>query len=172
MATLLVWRDVTGVPDVEDKVDPATGRRGIDKLANFQRLLGAPPRSVITTEVMQGEDVFKAVGCAACHVPQLTTGASDVVALNFKSVPLYSDLLLHDIRTGDGIVQGRASGSEFRTPPLWGLRARQLFLHDGRAATIEQAISQHAGEAAQSKAKFDQLSAADRLRLLVFLGSL
>lgn len=80
--------------------------------------------------------------------------------------------LLHDVGTGDGIVQGQASGREFRTPPLWGLRFRQLFLHDGRGATIEQTITQHGAEAAPSRTRFEQLSPAERPQLLAFLNSL
>jgi CxxC motif-containing protein (DUF1111 family) len=160
------------VADPEDQVDPTTGRRFIDKLAHFQQLLGPPPRGAITADVMQGEQVFKAIGCATCHVAVMMTGASDVAALSVKPALLYSDLLLHDVGTGDGIVQGQASGRELRTPPLWGLRFRQLFVHDGRGATMEQAITQHGAEATPSRMKFERLSPAERQQLLAFLNSL
>src|SRR4029077_5178032 len=90
--------------------------------------------------------VFAAIGCAACHVPALTTGASANPLFDRQTVPLYSDLLLHSIARGDGIRQAdsTASPEEIRTPALWGLRVRRPFLHDGSAATIEDAIARHA----------------------------
>ena len=78
----------------------------------------------------------------------MTTGASPIAALAHKVVPLYSDLLLHDMGSlGDGIEQGAAGAREIKTAPLWGLRARSRLLHDGRATTIADAILAHAGEA-------------------------
>ena len=160
------------VADPEDRADPRTGLRAIDKLANYLRLLAAPPRGRITGKVERGEDEFRSVGCADCHVPEMMTGSSPIAALDLQSVPLYSDLLLHDIGTGDGIVQGRAAGTELRTPPLWGLRFRRVFLHDGRAATLERAIREHAAEATQSRRDFEALPEAKQSQLLAFLGSL
>jgi CxxC motif-containing protein (DUF1111 family) len=87
-------------------------------------------------------------------------------------VPLFSDLLLHDVGTGDGIQQGPALASEIRTPALWGLRVRRPFLHDGRAATIEDAIRAHAGEATGARQRFDLLAEPDLKALLAFLKSL
>ena len=87
-------------------------------------------------------------------------------------VPLFSDLLLHDIGTGDGIRQEAATPQEFRTPALWGLRLRRPLLHDGTAATIEDAIGHHAGEAASARARFLALPADQRAALLAFLKSL
>jgi CxxC motif-containing protein (DUF1111 family) len=89
-----------------------------------------------------------------------------------RPVPLFSDLLLHDVGTGDGIVQGVATGEEIRTPALWGLRLRRPLLHDGSAATIEDAVRRHAGEAALARRGFERLSDADRAALLAFLRSL
>jgi len=86
--------------------------------------------------------LFAEIGCASCHVRSLTTGASPVAALQFQTFQPYSDFLLHDMGSlGDGIEQGQATGREMRTAPLWGLRLFTTFLHDGRARTIEEAIS-------------------------------
>jgi CxxC motif-containing protein (DUF1111 family) len=89
-----------------------------------------------------------------------------------RIVPLFSDLLLHDVGTGDFIPQASALPNEIRTPSLWGLRVRRPLLHDGRASTLEEAIGHHRGEAELVRRRFDQLGATDRANLLVFLNSL
>lgn len=106
--------------------------------------------------------VFARAGCDACHTPQLAT------------VPLYSDLLLHDMGPAldDRVVQGAARGRDWRTAPLWGLADRVRFLHDGRATTLRAAVLAHGGEAANARERFLRLSAAQERDLLVFLRSL
>jgi CxxC motif-containing protein (DUF1111 family) len=89
-----------------------------------------------------------------------------------SDVPLYSDLLLHDIGTGDGIGQADASPREQRTTPLWGLRLRRQLLHDGSAVTVTGVIAAHRGEADGVRAAFDALSPVDRASLLAFLSQL
>ncbi|HXF06003.1 MAG TPA: di-heme oxidoredictase family protein [Blastocatellia bacterium] len=160
------------VADPEDVPDPMTGRRGIDNFVNFMQLLGPPPRGPITEAVRRGEQIFTTIGCARCHTPAFQTGDHPIAALSRKTVPLYSDLLLHDVGTGDGIPQGDAGPTEFRTPPLWGLRMSRPFLHDGSAATIEEAIRRHAGEARRVTERFLMLTPAERADLLAFLESL
>jgi CxxC motif-containing protein (DUF1111 family) len=159
-------------PDPEDVRDPLTRRRGIDNFASFMRLLAPSARGGIDDEVRAGEQVFTAIGCAACHVPALQTGPSANPVFHRKTVPLFSDLLLHDIGTGDGIRQGVAEPNEIRTPALWGLRLRRPLLHDGSAATPEDAIRRHGVEAELARRGFDRLSDADRAALLAFLRSL
>jgi CxxC motif-containing protein (DUF1111 family) len=106
-------------------------------------------------------------------VSTLTTGTSPIAALNQKTFHPYSDFLLHHMGTlGDGIEQGKAAGDEMRTAPLWGLRFRTSFLHDGRANTHSQAIEAHDGAAKEAAQAFGRLTAADRQALLDFLGSL
>lgn len=106
--------------------------------------------------------VFDRIGCNECHVPQL------------GGVPLYSDLLLHDMggTLDDGVVQGQATGHDWRTAPLWGVSQRTRFLHDGRAHTLEAAILAHGGEAAAVIDRFRGLSEADGASLLAFLATL
>jgi CxxC motif-containing protein (DUF1111 family) len=113
-------------------------------------------------------------------VPELRTGTASVSALSNRSVVLYSDLLLHDM--GDALADNRpdhqATGREWRTTPLWGLRLIRQFLngeaflmHDGRARSIEEAILLHGGEAQRSRDAFHALSPSDRAALLDFVGS-
>src|SRR4029078_8232225 len=87
----------------------------------------------------EGEQIFGAIGCATCHVPVLTTAANREPVFERKPVALFSDLLLHDVGTGDQIPQAGALPEEIRTPALWGVRLRRPLLHDGSAATIEAA---------------------------------
>jgi CxxC motif-containing protein (DUF1111 family) len=161
-------------PDPEDRRDRTTGRRDIDNFAAFMRLLAPIARATVDDAVREGERVFTAVGCTACHVPALTTGPNVNPLFNRKVVPLYSDLLLHDVGTGDGIQQAdsTASGDEIRTPALWGLRLRRPFLHDGSAATIEDAIGRHGREADLARLGFVGLDDQSRALLLRFLKSL
>jgi CxxC motif-containing protein (DUF1111 family) len=159
-------------PDPEDVRNPLSGRRGIDNFESFMRFLAPIARGPVDEIVRDGERIFSSLGCAACHVPALTTGANTNPLFNRKSVPLFSDLLLHDIGTGDGIQQGAARPDEIRTPALWGLRLRRPFLHDGSAFTIEDAIQRHQHEAELAQRGFVQLPSADRQRLLAFLRSL
>ena len=137
-------------PDPEDKPDPVTGLRDIDHFAAFMKFLAPIARGPIDEAVRDGDRVFAAIGCAACHVPALTTGTSANPLFDRRTVPLYSDLLLHNIGTGDGIRQAdsTASPDEIRTPALWGLRMRRPLLHDGSAATIEDAIAAACGRSA------------------------
>jgi CxxC motif-containing protein (DUF1111 family) len=165
-------RRCDGVPDPEDVRDPSTGRRGIDNFEAFMRFLAPISRTTVDDTVREGERIFLAVGCGACHVPVLMTGPSSNPAFNRQPVPLFSDLLLHDIGTGDGIPQATAGPDEIRTPALWGLRLRRPLMHDGRAPTIEDAIASHRGEAEIARRGFFELSPDDRRRLLAFLRSL
>src|SRR5262245_21235483 len=160
------------VPGLQDALDPNTGLRGIDNFENFMKLLGPPPRGLITEETTTGERLFRSLGCAGCHTPALVTGENAVKALSFKRFFPYSDLLLHDIGTGDGIGQGDARPEEIRTPPLWGVRLRAPFLHDGRASTLREAIELHAGEALRSRNAYEQLSTDEKKAVVAFLGSL
>lgn len=159
------------VLDPEDAVDPDTGKADIDRFADFMRLLAPPPRLTLTQAAKAGAGVFAFIGCAACHTPVMVTGPNAIRALDRKAVPLYSDLLLHDMGTlGDGIAQGTALPSEMKTAPLWGLRARGPFLHDGRAATVHAAILFHDGEAARARVRYNALPAVQKQQLLEFLG--
>jgi CxxC motif-containing protein (DUF1111 family) len=135
------------------------------------RFLAPAGRGDINDHVRAGEQVFTAIGCAACHVPALETGESANPLFDRKTVALFSDLLLHDIGTGDGIKQGAAEPHEIRTPALWGLRFRRPLLHDG-TATLEEAIRRHTREAELARRGFERLSATDRAALLAFLRSL
>jgi CxxC motif-containing protein (DUF1111 family) len=159
-------------PDPEDKRDLRTGRRGIDNFESFMRFLAPIARSQVTDITLAGERLFSAIGCATCHVPRLTTGPSSHPSFNRRDVDLFSDLLLHDVGTLDGIRQGAAEPSEIRTPALWGLRFRRPLLHDGSAATIVESIERHGGEADLAKRGFMALPPAERERLLTFLRSL
>ena len=161
-------------PDPEDRVDPATGRRDIDNFADFMRFLAPIARGPIDDAVRDGERVFAAIGCAACHVPALTTGPNVNPLFDRKVVPLYSDLLLHRIGTGDGIKQtdSTATPDEIKTPALWGLRLRRPFLHDGSAATVEDAINRHGGEAELARQGFRRLDERSLSTLAAFLRSL
>jgi CxxC motif-containing protein (DUF1111 family) len=160
------------MPDPEDRRDPATGRRGIDNFEAFMRFLAPAPRAASGQQAMQGEQIFKAVGCAACHVPVLSTERSVDPLFDRRPVPLFSDLLLHDVGTGDGIRQAAALPEEIRTPALWGLRLRRPLLHDGSAATIADAILKHRHEAELARLGFERLADGDRALLLAFLASL
>jgi len=159
-------------PEPEDIRDPRTGRRGIDNFASFMKFLAPIARGTINDTARNGERLFGAMGCAACHTPALTTGPSANPLFNRVTVPLFSDLLLHDVGTGDGIQQEAGAPEEMRTPALWGLRFRRPLLHDGSAATIEDAISRHGGEAGLASQSYYTGTADDRAALLAFLRSL
>jgi len=157
---------------VEDVRDRRTGLRGIDNFENFMRLLAPVERGPVDDAVRIGERHFRSFGCSACHTPVLMTGASSNPVFDRKEVRLYSDLLLHDVGTGDGIEQAAAEADEIRTPALWGLRLRRPFLHDGSAATIDAAIRRHGGEAASVTGRYTSAGDAERSAVLSFLNSL
>jgi CxxC motif-containing protein (DUF1111 family) len=160
------------IPDPEDVPDPRTGLSGVDNFEAFMKFLAPPPRAPVTDAVREGERLFAAVGCAACHVPTLQTGPSPNPLFDRRAVPLFSDLLLHDVGTGDGIGQEAAQPDEIRTPALWGLRFRRILLHDGSATSVEDAIERHGGEAALAREGVRRLDPTGRAALLAFLASL
>ena len=160
------------LPDPEDGVDPLTGLRGIDAFEAFMKFLAPLDRGPIDDQVRQGEAVFHSVGCASCHIPVLMTAPGPNPVFDSKSVPLYSDLLLHEVGTGDGIQQEAAMPHEIRTPALWGLRFRRPFLHDGSASTPLEAVLRHGVEAVRARDNYLALSPEDQQALLAFLGSL
>jgi CxxC motif-containing protein (DUF1111 family) len=165
-------RQCDPIPDPEDIRDPRTGRRGIDNFTSFMKVLAPLGRGTQDEATRTGEQVFGAIGCATCHTPVLTTGPSANPLFDRRAVALFSDLLLHDIGTGDGIQQASAAPEEMRTPGLWGLRFRRPLLHDGSAATIDDAVRRHAGEADLARRGFEQASESDRAALVAFLKSL
>ena len=119
----------------------------------------------------QGRRLFSKVGCAVCH-HEAFHAVSSFEAINGKRVAAFSDFLLHDIGTGQGIVQGNARGTEFRTPPLWGLSQSGPYLHDGSADSVEAAIQRHANQAQAARDAFNALSFRQQQALLSFLDSI
>ena len=161
------------VADPEDTVDRATGKAGIDRLADFMRMTAPPPPLPMNASIAFGAKIFADVGCANCHTPIMTTGPSSVASLNSQRVMLFSDLLLHNMGTlGDGIGQGAAGVKDMKTAPLWGLRASAPYLHDGRAPDIDSAIKGHDGEAAATKNRYLQLAPDQKQLLAEFLNSI
>ena len=157
---------------VEDVRNRRTQLRGIDNFTNFMRFLAPIERGRIDDSVRTGEDIVRVAGCSSCHTPSLMTAPSQNPVFDRKVVPLYSDLLLHDVGTGDGIEQAEAAANEIRTPALWGLRFRRPLLHDGSAATIEDAIMRHGAEATSVINRYNDLSKGDKTHLMNFLKSL
>ncbi len=153
--------------------EPEDDGEDLGRFANFMRLLAAPTPVSTTTLSARGGQMFVKIRCSACHMPTLQTGSSNTVtALAKQPVNLFSDLLTHNIGTGDGVVQGSVDGNHFRTTPLWGLRLRKFFLHDGRAITVDAAIREHGGEALAAKLRYEALSETERVELLEFLKTL
>ncbi len=200
----LLPEDVTklcdSVDDPENGPD-ADGLADIDRFARFVRATKAPPRDAFlaaTEDARKGSARFDALGCATCHVRTLVTadagtsfhaGAFVVPpALGGKAFHPFSDFLLHDVGTGDGIAiaafehYGRRlmrmqprfeiTANRIRTAPLWGLRLRSRLMHDGKSLTFEDAILRHRGEAQDSRAEFEGLSAREKAQLMAFLRSL
>jgi CxxC motif-containing protein (DUF1111 family) len=165
-------RECDPIPELEDIPEPGTGLRGIDNFESFMKFLAPPQRGPMTPSVLGGREVFDAVGCGACHVPTLMTGPHVSPLFDRREVPLFSDLLLHDIGTGDGIRQADGEPEEIRTPALWGLRFRRPLLHDGSAATLQEAILQHDREARPAIERLAALPPSAVEELLAFLRSL
>jgi len=156
----------------------------VDVFARFMRATKAPSRGLITAQVTEGEAVFNAIGCNICHTPTIATMATNswinghtfqvTEALGNKVIHPFSDFLLHDVGTGDGIVQngGRATRNKLRTPPLWGVRSRTRLMHDGNSITYERAILRHRGQAEPVTLFFRALSQTQKNGLFAFLNSL
>ena len=175
------------VPDPNDNTPDAEGFNDIDHFARFMRATKVPPRDTTlasSSDAVAGANLFQSVGCATCHVSSITTapvgsavaaGAFIVPAqLGNKIIHPYSDFLLHDVGTGDGIVQNgpQDTAQKLRTPPLWGVRTRTELMHDGRSKTFSDAIHQHREEAAGAVNNFNRLNATQQSQLITFLRSL
>jgi CxxC motif-containing protein (DUF1111 family) len=160
--------------------DPEITTQTIQDVVFYLKTLKAPvPRN--ETAVLDGKLLFSTIGCNKCHREQMKTMNSSVLSISNKTFYPYTDLLLHDMGSGldDGYTEGSAKTSEWRTPPLWGLGlsknsqgGKYFLLHDGRAATIKEAILLHGGEGTQSKEGFISLSEEDKNKLIRFLESL
>lgn len=167
--------------EAADRVaDPELPAATVRAVVAYLRMLAPPSPGTMTAVRQRGSAVFDSIGCGTCHVAELVTGPHRIAALANRPVRLYSDLLLHDMGPGlaDNRPDGDASGSEWRTAPLWGLRlvrqflnGDELYLHDGRARTLEEAILLHGGEGQGARNRFAALPAADRAALLDFVGS-
>jgi CxxC motif-containing protein (DUF1111 family) len=183
-------KDVTTVlkttTDPEDQPDNL-GLADIDHFAQFIRGTMVPPRDTVlaaTPAALKGEELFRRVGCNVCHVESITTAPVGTVidggmftvpeALGDKIIHPFSDFLLHDVGTGDGIVQvgPQDTANKLRTVPLWGLRTKARFMHDLKSLSLDNAISRHDGEAHDPAQRFKELSPEDRNALITFLNSL
>jgi CxxC motif-containing protein (DUF1111 family) len=165
---------------VDRALDPEIPAATVLAVVHYIRALAPPAAGGETASITEGRVVFKDIGCAQCHVPTLQTGSSPIPALSGQPASLYSDLLLHDM--GDALsdqrADGQASGREWKTPPLWGLRLIRQFLngeaflmHDGRARNVEEAILLHGGEAKRARDAFSVLVNAQRNSLIDFVES-
>jgi len=161
---------------------PEVAAVDVEAVGTFARYLGVPAarRANADPVIARGHELFVAARCAGCHRSKLVTGAAAAapVLAGVGFYP-YTDLLLHDMgpELADAIGEGDAAAGEWRTPPLWGLglvaaQPTARFLHDGRAATIADAIRWHGGEAEAARGAFAALSPADAAALLAFVESL
>ena len=175
------------VADYDGVADPEDDGGDVEAFASFMRSTKAPPRDLElanTADALVGAQLFQDAGCAICHVTTLTTAHTGVAlnggkfkvpaALGDKIIHPFSDFLLHNVGTGDGIVQngGQSSRNKLRTVPLWGLRTRTRLMHDGASVTIADAILRHAGEATYVIDNYRTLGTAQKNQLLTFLRSL
>jgi CxxC motif-containing protein (DUF1111 family) len=154
----------------------------LDHMYRYTALLATTPRrEYANTEVMKGEKLFASASCTDCHVSTIKTSAyHPLTELRNQTIHPYTDLLLHDMGKGlaDNMGQDKATGAEWRTPPLWGIgltagvSGGEAYLHDGRARNLTEAILWHGGEGEASKEAFRKMSAEDRAALIRFLKSL
>jgi len=159
----------------------------IQTFAQFMRATLAPgpdPALLARPQAQEGARLFAYLGCQHCHVSKWVTAPAGTLinggtfavppGLGNKIIHPYSDFLLHDVGTGDGIVQngGQESANRMRTPPLWGLRIRPQLMHDGKSLTFEDAILRHRGKARESAIRFATLSEQQKQWLITFLKSL
>ena len=168
------------VEAVDRATDPEISASTVLATLHYIRTLAPPAPGGMTTGREEGRQLFSSMGCAKCHAPSFTTGPHQIAALSNKEVTLYSDLLLHDMgdELADNRPDGQATGREWRTTPLWGLRLMRNFLngdafllHDGRARSVEEAILLHGGEAKRARDLFASASEANRAALLDFVES-
>lgn len=164
---------------------------GHDLIDIYHYLLYLAPNPFPQQVNTLGENLFNSIGCSTCHLPSYTTAAkvsvqvkwpegSDVIyskALSDQTVMLYSDLLLHNMGgLADGFPFGQATGSQFRTTPLWGLSTRTAYLHDGRTTSLATAIADHdlgtGSEAHQVIQNYNALPPDEQTDILEFIGSL
>ena len=162
--------DAAALAEMDWVPDPEARVGVVGELADFMRFLAAPQAR--SGDHAAGKALFSATGCAVCHRPSFTTAADAGTGRAEVTVALYSDLLLHDIDTGDGIPQGAAGASQLRTPPLWGVGAASTLLHDGRTSSLDAAIVAHGGEARTAQQRYLALAPDQRTSLLDFLRSL
>jgi CxxC motif-containing protein (DUF1111 family) len=163
-----------GAPEMSDEF--------LDKLTLYTMTIAVPAqRKPHDRAIRQGEESFRAMGCASCHMPTLQTkSVGDFPELANQTFHPFTDLLLHDM--GEGLADNRpdfeATGQEWRTPPLWGLglipvvNKHDLLLHDGRARGAAEAILWHGGEAEKSREAFRNAAKPERDALIAFLNSL
>ena len=176
--------DVTG-PPFDPVVDPEDDGGDVLAFADFMAATRAPGRqNPIPAAAVRGDPLFNQVGCAVCHTRNLTTAPAGTVinggaftvpaALGDKIIHPFSDFALHDVGTGDGIVQnaGQSTANQMRTAPLWGIRARNRFMHDGLSVNVSETIQRHAGHATAARNAFNALTASQRADLLAFVLSL
>jgi len=173
--------------DPEDQPDNL-GLADIDHFAQFIRGTMAPPRDealAAPPRARFGHRIFREIGCSTCHVESITTAPTGTTinggmftvpeALGDKIIHPFGDFLLHDVGTGDGIVQlmtQQDTANKLRTAPLWGLRTKTRFMHDLKSLSLENAIHRHEGEAREASHRFRELSPEERAALIAFLNSL
>jgi len=177
-------RNCTGAP-FDPVADPEDDGDDVLAFADFMAATRAPGRqNPIPAAATRGDALFNSVGCAVCHTRSFTTASPGTVinggafrvpnALGSKIIHPFSDFALHNIGTGDGIVQnaGQGSANQMRTAPLWGIRARNRLMHEGLNITIFDSIQLHAGQATAARNNFNALSGAQRNDLIAFVLSL
>jgi CxxC motif-containing protein (DUF1111 family) len=167
--------------------DPEDVDNDIDAFARFMRATKAPPRDTAlanTSDAIAGSSLFNQIGCNICHTTSITTSTVGTVinggaftvpaALGSKIIHPYSDFLLHDVGTGDGIVQngGQSTRNKLRTQPLWGVRTHDRHMHDGATLTFNESILRHAGEATFVTNNYRALSTTQQNQIITFLKSL
>jgi CxxC motif-containing protein (DUF1111 family) len=184
-------RSVDDIDEVPDPEDPAVAGApfgaDVTAFARFMRATKAPPRDAAlaaTADAITGGNLFNAIGCNICHVPSIVTAPAGTVinggaltvpaALGNKRIRPFGDFLLHNVGTGDGIVQngGQGTRNQVRTPPLWGMRSRDRLMHDGETLTRNEAILRHAGQATAIINNYNALSTTQKNQLITFLNSL
>ena len=167
-------------PDLRDGLE--VDGESLDLVTFYSRNLGVPERRrVDDPQVLRGKEMFHTLNCAACHSPKhVTHRLTDQPEQSFQLIWPYTDLLLHDMgeALADNRAEGRASGREWKTPPLWGIgltaqvSGHTQFLHDGRARSLLEAILWHGGEAEPARDATIALPKSDRDALIAFLESL